>query len=324
MLDFSKTKQGDPVCLLKDPYIGRIGYFYSVYPFPDGDMQCTVTLIDPNADPTRKSERILIYKGDAVAIASLKKSTIIGDDKEDSDIPANNIYKIGQRVIISSPEYRGCFGVITKIIPVAGGCLTDYRVDLDHTNDGTPGHPSLVMREEDLVPASYMHVNVKGIDLGRFLSRDFLFNAAEDIYEQAIKEHINKVIEARCFGSTTLTDWIISDVAKQFANELAPRYKEDFIKKIKAEIAKEVPKDDDQNGETFHSMFTMALEHCASQYISDHNEEIGSLMLDSMKKAAEKISIDTLAAVIRRKVNIDQIVRDAFAEEPEEGGSNGK
>lgn len=320
MIDLEKIQQGMPVVLLKEPYAGRVGYFDMRYPYPDGE-QFTVRLVEPQDTFRDKPEKVLISPDDAVQI---KFSPMITPATRNFDQgnPTNNLYKIGTRVIVTSNDYRGYCGVITKIIPIAGGCLTNYMVDIDKTTDGSVGKPSIVVREEDLVPAGYTKVVVKGIDLGRFLSSDFLYSAAEAIYEEAIRDHVTKVIEARCFGSTTLTDWIIAEVAKRFADDLAPRFKDDFLTKIQKEIAREVPKDSDPNGETFHTMFTQALERCACKYIDDHIDEIGSLMHNAMESAAEKISVDTVASVMRRKVNIEQIVRDAFAEKPKEDVPN--
>lgn len=319
MIDVFKMKLNDPVVIIDGDLQGRVGYYYANYPYPDGATQCLIDVVVKNGDLSTSTTQRTLFGVDqvmAINMDNIRAERVFEDKIEE---PNGCDFKLGYRVIITKEgNYRGQICIVRNIKPLCGGCLFDYEVEPVNQPEGHP-RIALKVREEDLIPADYAKATIDGFDVGRFIDRNTMVNIATEIYEEAIKKHVDTIIERRTFGGTSLTDLILAETAALCVRDLAPKIKDDFLNRIKEEINWHVPKDQDEHGYSFSTMFTSALVSCAETYIKSHPDEINALMVDSIRDAAKALTADKLVSVMSRNIDFNALLKQSITSDSKEG-----
>lgn len=308
MSDKPRFKQDDSVVILNGPFKGRIAIVISNYPYPEGDSIYIVEVYTYHSDSGNSGtvkikvgiDEIMQIYPECLDVPKLAHKT-------EPDYLVRAIFKEGQRVIITSKEYRGSIGTITNVKTHAGGCLFDYEVALENQSVDSHGI-SVICREEDIVPTDYNRMMYNGIDIGKFLSNDWMTEIAQDQFSEAIASVCNQIIANRSIAGISILDSVLSRASQQYINNMDGKIKESFIDAIKNFIASDLTPTNEKFMETMRYQLNNAVE----QYLKDHPEEFTKIIHDNMKNVASTLTAESISKLIAKNLDISSIIKEAF------------
>lgn len=285
----------------KESLIGKIGYYISPYPCPEGDSGHIIMIDDNKINIPEAVEFTHWYGGFA-----------------NGSTPKFEIYD--RVIVISNPYYKGITGIIQTYDYV--GKDINYHVIPDDNHN-----TSIIIKESDLmkihdfidsceIPAKLLNKETAsnnsmdsnmnqndpyGLDqLAKYIDKEQIKSIAEKIYETKISEFVDNILNNRSeYGMGSITDQILAATCEKYVNKLADKFEDDFLKRVHEEIHRDTPVTEDES--TFRSSLVYKLQKVGEDYIDKHTDEIWEIMKETIHSQSKQVASSKLIDALSKK-----------------------
>lgn len=281
-------KRGDIVVVTKGELKGLTFIYESDYPIGLNTLEATQALIKFIYGPA-KDKKVLVYKSEIALVSEILNN---------HSVPK---YKIGACVSIYR-EYEFYVGIICDIMQQ--GVINIYEVKIINTPNFDSLSDDTVLIAENNVMGILNDESNENIafdpSIIKYLDENHQKEIADRIYEEKVSTYADRVINNRTsINGFSIVDLILSNACEKYANNFAPKFEEDFLKRVKEEIYRDVPVTEDES--TFRSSLTYAISRVADKYIDEHKDEIQDLMKNTIHEEAINVAKNKVSEIISRK-----------------------
>jgi len=221
------------------------------------------------------------------------------------------ITHVGNKLLITRGKYRGCIGEIKEIKQLPCG-LIDYDMIIDDSDEDSENKLIITVQSEDCREYCPGSINLEApFDITNYLSVQEMKSIAKRIFECKIETFVDEILQNRIdYGHGSITQQILYEVVKDYANRLGDKYQEDFLVIFKKVINMELPAVNDEDQKSFARSIQWSLETVANNYIKEHPEEISELVKHGVFECARSYTEKDFTYTLSK--NIEKVVKDSL------------
>ena len=215
---------------------------------------------------------------------------------------------IGNSLLITRGNYRGCIGEIKEIKQLPCG-LFNYIMKIE--DDLAIEIPSEDCREYNPGNINWQFP----YDIMNYLSTNTMISIAEEIYRTKVTEYVDAILNNRKeAGCGNIVQQVLTGIVNKYSQDMADQYKDDFLKIFKEVINMDLPASNDEDEKCFARSIQWALDRCATKYIEEHPDEIIDIMKEKIYESSKVMVDKNLSYSLSRKIEetANKIVGELF------------
>lgn len=173
---------------------------------------------------------------------------------------------------------------------------------------------ALITEKEDTVAGDGIVLNIDFIQ--KYLSDNEIRQICEKVLTKKISASVDHILsnQDRYIGRTEL-DIVFEHVAKMYADKFNDKYADTMVKRFEEIIGGEMKKTyDGEYVDPLWRSMQKYLENFAQEYINKHPDEIRNMIWPQVERAGSNIAQSTIVDVIKRSINLENIVNKLVAE----------
>lgn len=221
------------------------------------------------------------------------------------------IFKNSDKVVVIGTNMTGSIGYIfNELFPFVNATSAVYTLKQDENSNVQGIFENKTFRPDELTLIA--RDNHSNFDFTRYLTEQQVTAIAEKVCEKRVGEYIEEVLRNRTYAGGSIVDQILIATVKLYSEKLAVNFEDDFLKRCKEEIHRDIPINDNETA--FRDHLAYALQNEAKKYIEANSELLQSEMKNTIHDQASMLSTDKVAWLISQKINIKDIILQVIKE----------